>query len=239
MRRRKEGCAGRVGRRRESALGSRRSPNFLGVRSVFVLPRPTFLFAASTPSSSSSRRCHRLPRYPSLPSDVKRRAREAGYTARLAPSFCDLAPGVSRGWVAAFNLPRSRCLGPSRSLLSHSEVNNRHPQDDRTQSVRVSHSRIAHEARRTPRSQVVCTAMLIISRGSTDSEPAPTSSSPASVPPRSATVSSFGSVPATPTSASNGKSAGSSTHLPTSATTHPKFDVKALRCPNVYNSTIL
>ena len=62
-------------------------------------------------------------------------------------------------------------------------------------------------------------------RGSTDSEPAPTSSSPASVPPRSATVSSFGSVPATPTSASNGTSAGSSTHLPTSATTHPKFDV--------------
>ena len=182
--------------------------------------------------------CYRLPRYPSLLSDVKRRVREAGHTARLAPSFCDLAPGVSRGWVAAFNLPRGRSLGPSRSLLLHSEVNNRHPQDDQMQSVRVSHSRISHEARRTPRSQVVCTAMLIISRGSTDSEPAATSSSPASVPPRSATFSSFGSVPATPTSASNGKSAGSSTHLPTSATTHPKFDVKALRCHNVYNSTI-
>ena len=111
-----------MGRRHESALGSRRSPNFLGVRSAFVLLRPTFLVTASTPSSSSSssRRCHRLPRYPSLPSDVKRRAREAGYTARLAPSFCDLAPGVSRGWVAAFNLPRGRCLGPSRSALNAS-----------------------------------------------------------------------------------------------------------------------
>ena len=112
-----------------STLGSRQSPNFLGIHSAFVLPRPTFLVTASTPSSSSSHCCHRLPCYPSLPSDIKRHVRKASYTARLAPSFCNLALGVSHGWVAAFNLPHG-CLGPSRLLLTHSEVNNRHPQDD-------------------------------------------------------------------------------------------------------------
>ncbi|KZT72291.1 hypothetical protein DAEQUDRAFT_755150 [Daedalea quercina L-15889] len=55
------------------------------------------------------------------------------------------------------------------------------------------------------------------------------SASPASVPPiKSATVSSFRSVPATPNPAPNGKSAGSSAQAPTSATTQAKFDVKKL-----------
>ena len=103
-----------------SALGSRQSPNFLGVRSVFVLPRPTFLFAASTPSSSSSRRCHRLPRYPSLPSDVKRRAREAGYTARLAPSFCDLARGCpAAGSQPSTSFNAAAASGPQVHRRSH------------------------------------------------------------------------------------------------------------------------
>ena len=60
-----------------------------------LLPSPSLLF--SSPAS-----------------DVKRRAREAGFTARLAPSFCDLTPGVSRGWVADLSLLRRRSLGPSR-----------------------------------------------------------------------------------------------------------------------------
>ncbi|KZT72272.1 hypothetical protein DAEQUDRAFT_809168 [Daedalea quercina L-15889] len=65
--------------------------------------------------------------------------------------------------------------------------------------------------------------------GSINDASAPISASPAPVSTiKSATVSSFGSVPATPNSAPNGKSAGSSAQAPTSATTQPKFDVKRL-----------
>ena len=42
----------------------------------------------------------------SPPLVLKRRARDAGFTARLAPSCSGLAPGVSRGWVRDFN---TRC----------------------------------------------------------------------------------------------------------------------------------
>ncbi|TFY58489.1 hypothetical protein EVJ58_g6388 [Rhodofomes roseus] len=86
------------------------------------------------------------------------------------------------------------------------------------------------------------TAASVIARGAADRVPASAvtsgqindvsafiSSSPASVPTiKSATVSSFGPVPATPTSAPNDKSTGSSTQPPTSATTQSKFDVKKL-----------
>ena len=57
-------------------------------------PRPP---RSSSPSSSSSSSSWLL----------KRHEGQAGCKARLAPSYCDSAPGVPRGWVAGFDLDTS------------------------------------------------------------------------------------------------------------------------------------
>ena len=103
------------GVRAPSVPGEVRTSSAFARCSSFLVPPSSSLPLLPPPP----RRCHRLPRYPSLPSDVKRRAREAGYTARLAPSFCDLARGCPAAGSHTSTSLAAAASGPQVHRWSH------------------------------------------------------------------------------------------------------------------------
>ncbi|KAI0079837.1 hypothetical protein K474DRAFT_1658664 [Panus rudis PR-1116 ss-1] len=138
--------------------------------------------------------------------------------------------------------------GPPQSTSSASSPRSQSPAPNASQQVQPSHSRrpstlgqgVAFKDGVGARSSGAAKPGSSVTFGSIDDASAPVSSSPASIPPiKSEGVKSFGSVPATPTSAPavNGKPPASSSSTQSSSSTAPavstkkniaKFDVKNL-----------